>query len=131
MAHSKRQSVYQPTADSITLPQNQITKECQFCGRTIVVNNYSDRKPRTPKIFDMAICPWCDPRHTDDRWIAKPRIAKPVLWRTIASVRIAMKVARMGCLRALIEGRDSTPNPAECKCPGCVASKYWGHWSEN
>lgn len=36
-------------------------KACFFCGKDFVVNNYDDRKSRTPKFKGHNICPWCTP----------------------------------------------------------------------
>lgn len=68
-----------------------------------MVNNYDDRKSRTPKFLGLIICPWCDPRDTDDQWLwreeprgEKPKIRHPVLYRTIISTWIARSVAKGG-----------------------------------
>lgn len=77
-----------------------VWKHCGYCDRSICVNNYDDRKARTPKFMGFIICPVCDPRHIDDRWQwrdgvagAKPRITNPVLYRTIISVYIVKLLA--------------------------------------
>lgn len=79
----------------------QVWKTCEYCGRSICINNYDDRKSRTPRFLGMVICVWCDPRVIEDRWLwrdttsgAKPRIAYPMRYRTVICtylVRIAAK----------------------------------------
>lgn len=77
-----------------------IHKACDYCGYSMVVNNYEDRKPRTPKFMGLVICPRCDPRHFDDRRLwrdgvsgTKPRIAHPILYRTAISVYLVRMMA--------------------------------------
>lgn len=89
---------------------------CDYCSRRIMVNNYDDKKSRTPRFLGLIICPWCDPRHIDDRWVwmkdtkgDKPRIAHPVLYRTIISTYL---------VRMLMRGVD----PAKVKAQG---AKFW------
>lgn len=66
-----------------------------------MVNNYDDKKSRTPRFLGLVICPWCDPRHPDDRWVwskdtkgQKPRIAHPVRYRTIISTWLVRQLMR-------------------------------------
>lgn len=102
----------------------QIWKKCEYCDRDVCVNNYDDRKPRTPKFMGLVICPWCDPRHPDDKWLwrdgpkgDKPRVYKPFQWRTCMSVYI---------LRALMtEGRKPDGSTAKLHKLLENAEKYW------
>lgn len=75
--------------------------DCEYCDRTIMVNNYDDRKSRTPRFLGLVICPWCDPRHPDDRvlWMRdtkgdRPRMTYPVLYRTIISTWLIRQMVR-------------------------------------
>lgn len=74
---------------------------CDYCGRQIMVNNYDDKKSRTPRFLGLVICAWCDPRHTDDRWVwmkdtkgEKPRITSGILYRTIISTYLVRMLRR-------------------------------------
>lgn len=104
----------------------QIWKKCEYCDRDICVNNHDDRKPRTPKFLGLIICPSCDPRHPDDKWLwrdgpkgEKPRIYKPFLWRMMITVYIFRAMLDEGAseerLIKLVEqggkywNRDGTP----------------------
>lgn len=91
-------------------------KDCGYCGRTIMVNNYDDKKSRTPMFLGLVICPWCEPRHMDDRQMwreqtkgPKPRISNPTLYRTVISTWL---------VRMLIKGVD--PKKVEGQ-----AEKFW------
>jgi len=101
-------------------------KDCEYCGRTIMVNNYDDKKSRTPMFLGLVICPWCDPRHIDDRQLwrintksDKPRISNPTLYRTVISTwLVRMLIAGVDPLR--IQGQaekfwdvDTTPIPVK------------------
>lgn len=75
--------------------------DCEYCGRTIMVNNYDDRKSRTPRFLGLVICPWCEPRHVDDRWLwrmdtkgEKPRISNPTIYRMVISTWLARMLVR-------------------------------------
>ena len=93
-------------------------KNCEYCGRSIMVNNYDDKKSRTPKFLGLVICPWCDPRHVDDRWVwakdtkgPKPRITNPLLYRTLISTWL---------VRMLIRGVSPDALVAQ-------GTKFWDH----
>lgn len=83
-----------------------IFKECALCGRDFLVNNYEDRRPRTPKIFKRPVCPWCSERR------GKLRLAEHIL------------VERMADLRCLNNwnGDPHDDNP-DCKCVRCIANR--------
>lgn len=77
-----------------------VYKQCGYCDRRICVNNYDDRKSRTPMFMGFIVCPYCDPRHIDDRWKwrkgtegPKPRITNQVLYRTIISLYLVKLLA--------------------------------------
>lgn len=65
---------------------------CEYCGFQMVVNNYPDRKSRTPKFFGLPICVQCDPRALGERWDPKPRISFPIKYRTCVSVVLVRKL---------------------------------------
>ena len=68
---------------------------CEYCGFQMVVNNYEDRKSRTPKFFGLPICPSCDPRALSERWDKNPRIVFPIKYRTCASVVLVRKLSQL------------------------------------
>lgn len=94
---------------------DQIWKICEVCGKAMIVNNWPDKRPRTPKLFDFIVCPRCDPRHPDDRGMKKGyRIMFPDRLRILRMMQVTRAVAKHGCLKDNEEG---------CKCAGCVAPK--------
>ena len=88
--------------------------DCFFCGNRSCVNNYDDMKSRTPRMFGHVICPQCDPRTMQSRWMDKPVIRVKERYRTIASVALAEKLAKSECLK---KGKK------KCKCLPCLARK--------
>lgn len=111
----KRTAVYAEGWTSV-YPNNQeqIWKTCEFCGLKICINNYPDKKPRTPKLWGMVICVDCDPRPMDDRWKKKgARISHPRRLRRCQSVRLVALMAKRGC-----DHKEHDP-----KCFFCVAKK--------
>lgn len=82
-----------------------IFKKCALCGRDFLVNNYEDRKPRTPKIFKRPVCPWCSERN------GRLRLAEHIL------------VERMIAYGCEFQDYDPPPDPAKCKCLFCIARR--------
>lgn len=60
-------------------------KLCYFCGRSFCVNNYPDRKPRTPKFQKQPICPWCDCRSSTGKVKNIPKY-KTLMSRIVADI---------------------------------------------
>jgi hypothetical protein len=97
-------------------------KNCDICGLDIVVNNWPDRKSRTPKFKDFVVCTECDPRYIDDRLLG---IQLPVKvnrrrMRILNLARVVRALAKHGCL---LHG-DDWEKPG-CKCAGCAAIKLF------
>lgn len=86
--------------------QKWIYKKCELCGTKFVVNNYEDRRPRTPRIFKRICCPWCQGRR------GKLRMAEHIL------------VERMADLKCL-NNWDGDPHDddPDCKCVRCIANR--------
>lgn len=94
-----------------------VSKPCEICGRLFVVNNWPDSKSRTPKIFGLAVCPGCDPRHPEDYYVKEGyRILHPYRLRVIRLAQVTRALARRGCLGENDEG---------CKCAGHAAMKLF------
>lgn len=96
----------------------KIWKDCEFCGRSICVNNYEDRKSRTPKLAGKVICPWCTPISAIDHKTVKNKIK----YRTLMSWALVEKLADMNyCFKdpEFAEERQAQG----CKCLGCSAVK--------
>lgn len=79
----------------------KVYKTCGYCSRDIMVNNYPDRKTRTPMFLGLVICPWCDPRHPEDRWLwrtkpkgEKPRITNRALYKTLMGRWLALQLTK-------------------------------------
>lgn len=89
-------------------PQEQWRKfkPCTLCGGLFCVNNYEDRRSRTPKVFGRPICPWCSSRK------GKLRMAEHIL---------VERVADLPCLNNW-EGDPFDDDPS-CKCVRCVANR--------
>lgn len=110
----KRTEVYLEGVSPYPSSWEQIKKPCDFCGLEIVVNNFPDKRPRTPKLWGMVICVDCDPRHIDDRWKKKgARVIHPRRLLKCQSVRLTKLLAKRGC-----DHEEHDP-----KCFACVAKK--------
>lgn len=99
-------------------------KLCDFCGRSIMINNYADGKSRTPRWrkTQMVICPWCNPLSYQDK------VIKPSLYKTIQSRVIVERLAEMNfCFTTKGEPLDDLI----CKCVGCVAHRLVGIQDEH
>lgn len=91
-------------------------KNCDFCGRSIIVNNYEDGKSRTPrwKNTQLIICPWCDPSNYTGK------ITKPTQYKTIMSRVLVEKFAEMNfCFTT----KEAPLEDLTCHCLGCGARK--------
>lgn len=92
-----------------------IWKQCEVCGLKIMVNNWADRKPRTPRIGGLIVCPSCDPRHSEDRYMKEGyRILHPRRVQVIRMAQITRAMATQPCMK---NGKK------KCKCPACTARK--------
>lgn len=78
--------------DDVKRTFDPIYKSCFFCGRSIMVNNYEDGKPRTPKFNGKVICPWCDPRTSDRRAIRSDRLHQ---YKTVMSRLYLEKIVQL------------------------------------
>lgn len=99
-----------------------IYKRCDICGTPVNVNNWPDRKPRTPTIKDFVVCPNCDPRAVDDRYKKKGyRIMFRTRMRVIHFAMIVRAMKKYGCLK--LDGKGDIT--IGCKCAGCAAAKMF------
>lgn len=83
----------------------RIWKTCELCGIRFVVNNWPDKKPRTPRIFKRIVCAWCRGRR------GKLRMAEHIL------------VERMADLQCLNNPGDTHDDDPDCKCVRCIANR--------
>lgn len=81
-------------------------KTCELCGLSFVVNNYEDRKSRTPRIFKRICCPWCASRR------GKRRMVEHIVFERVANLR---------CLNNW-DGDPFDDDP-DCKCVRCIANR--------
>ena len=96
-------------------------KMCDICDRPFLVNNWPDKKPRTPKFKKFIVCLDCDPRFAQDRYMNDGyRIGHPARLRIINIAQVARALAARPCKKAPPE--TFIPN---CKCPECVAGKLF------
>lgn len=86
--------------------QQWIYRRCELCGQRFVVNDYEDKRPRTPRIHNRICCPWCASRR------GKLRMAEHILVERLADLRC-------------INNWDGDPHDddPDCKCPRCVANR--------
>ena len=105
-------------------------KVCGICGEPFCINNtkWNDGQSRTPRFKGFVICPICDPRHPDDRYMKEGyRVSQPVKLRVIRYAQVTRALARMGCLRPMIGTEEEMKDyDANCKCAGCAAVKLIG-----
>lgn len=121
-AMAKRDLIYadMETESDYPPPEDMIHKNCQICGRDMVVNNWPDRKSRTAIFKGFIVCPWCDPRHPEDFYKKTGyRILHPGRLRVIRYAQVTRALAKHGCIRPMEDGAD-------CKCAGCAAVKLLG-----
>lgn len=108
-------------------------KNCGYCDRLIMVNNYDDRKSRTPKMFGLVICPWCEPRYMDDRamWAdapkgPKPRIVNEHKYRVIVSTWLARQLSVLDdCTLGVDSDGDKTHAQYQLEKLLAQARKFW------
>lgn len=116
MAVGGRRNAMTPERWEQLVNSPQIWKQCGICGEKICVNNWEDKKARTPRLAGFVICVKCDPRHADDRYVKEGyRILHPRRYRILRLAQVARAVKDMECLR--------NGMVANCKCPSCVARK--------
>lgn len=88
-------------------------KRCELCGFLFCVNNYEDRRSRTPKAFGRPICAWCS-SHKGRR-----RMQEHILFE---------RMVAHGCM---FSDYDPAPDPEVCKCLFCIARRVKEKWDEN
>ena len=94
---------------------DNIYRQCSVCFGKFVVNAWEDRKPRTPTLAGLIVCPKCDPRHAHDRFLKKGyRIIHPDRLRIFRMTQFTLAVAKKPCQH----NEDES-----CKCPPCFAKK--------
>lgn len=92
-----------------------IYKQCGICGNKFCVNNWLDHKSRTPRLGGFVICPDCDPRHLEDRYLREGyRILHPRRLRLVRMAQITRAMATQPCMKL---------GDKKCKCPSCTARK--------
>ena len=97
-----------------------IYKQCQVCHYKFVVNNWDDRKSRTPRLAGLIVCAKCDPRHVDDRHLKTGyRILHPDRLFIFKQALLTQNVAAGKCLNKPKKGKK----PKGCKCVRCQARK--------
>lgn len=103
--------------------EERITKICDICRRDIIVNHWPDKKPRTPLFKQFIVCPICDPRHPEDRYMKTGyRILYPHRLHVIRYAQVTRAMSIHGCIN--LEGPPGEDWPPEnCKCAGCAARK--------
>jgi hypothetical protein len=101
---------------SFILTSTKVYKLCEICERPFCINNWDDKKKRTPRMFKFIICPDCDPRHPDDRYMKEGwRILQKHKLRIVRYAQVTRAMSLKPCLYI-----DYRPN---CKCAACVAGK--------
>lgn len=99
-------------------PAEQVHKACEICGIDMVVNNWDDKKSRTPKFLGFVVCVDCDPRAVDEHYLKEGyKIMFPRRLRVIRLAQVTRALARHGCLKPM-EG-------VTCKCAGCAAGRLF------
>lgn len=99
-------------------PSWHIFKRCELCGHDFVVNNWEDKRPRTPRIFKRVCCPWCAGRR------GKLRMAEHILVERMAAHGCEFQDYAYPVLRT---------DPTTCKCLFCIARRLIekAHAAEN
>jgi len=124
---SKRASIYEGTdyQSEYPKPDEQIFKQCDVCGDSICVNNWPDKKSRTPKFKGLVVCVTCDPRPADQRYMKEGyRILHPDRVRIIKMALITKWAASQKCQKYPDELGIGTFVP-NCKCVTCVAGQLF------
>jgi len=99
-------------------------KLCDICQQPFCVNNWDDRKPRTPKYKGFIVCHMCDPRPIPDRFMKEGyRIVYPGRLRVIRLAQVTRALARRGCI---VPDWHKNYGDENCKCAGCAAVKLMG-----
>lgn len=95
-----------------------IHKRCQICGLDIVINNWPDKKSRTPKYKGFIVCPDCDPRHPADRYMKEGhRVLHRRRARIIALAQVTSAASKQFC--------RAGGGKADCRCFTCAARKLF------
>lgn len=81
-------------------------KTCELCGTLFVVNDYEDRRSRTPRILKRVCCPWCEGRR------GRRRMIEHVVFERLAD---------LPCLNN--RGGDPFEDDPDCKCLRCIANR--------
>lgn len=117
---AKRDAHYEGQQYDSTYPTHEemVWKQCEVCGSEICVNNWPDKKNRTPKYKGLIVCPECDPRHPEDRYMKEGyRVLHRRRARIIALARIAQAASQKPCVKG-----DFGTN---CRCFSCTARKFF------
>lgn len=117
----KRDALYagEDYASPYPSKEEQVHKQCDICNLDMIVNNWDDKKSRTPKIYDLVVCVDCDPRNIDDRYLRKGyRIMHRRRLRIVNMARIVRAVAKLPCL----SGKGYAGG---CKCSHCAAGRLF------
>lgn len=105
-------------------------KVCGICGEPFCINNtkWNDGQSRTPRFKGFVICPICDPRHPDDRYMKEGyRVSQPVKLRVIRYAQVTRAMSIHGCINLTKFDHEDNGIPSDkCKCAGCAAVKLMG-----
>lgn len=108
-----------------TLSRDLVYKLCDVCAIPFCVNNWDDRKARTPRFKGFVVCSNCDPRAVPDRYMKEGyRVIWPGRLRVIRYAQITRAMSIYGCIN--MEGPEGEGwSPTNCKCAGCAAQKFF------
>lgn len=96
-----------------------VYKLCEICGQPFCINNWDDKKPRTPKFKDFVICGGCDPRPLGQRYLKQGyTIVYRDRLRVVQIAQVTRALARRACLRL-------NPTDDDCRCASCTARKLF------
>lgn len=99
-------------------PEDHIRVNCEVCGSSMVINNWPDKKKRTPKYKELVICPECDPRHPADRYLKKGyRVLHKRRVRITTLALIARAASHQPCAKGTFD--------ADCRCHTCIARRLF------
>lgn len=106
-------------------PDEHIRKNCDVCGDSMIVNNWPDKKPRTPKFKGLIVCVGCDPRSAAQRYLKEGyQVIHPDRLRIIKLALITKWASTQRCLKNPDEPGLGTFVP-NCKCVTCVAGQLF------
>lgn len=109
-----------------TLSRDLVYKRCDICDAPFCVNNWEDRKARTPRFKGFVVCPNCDPRAVPDRYMKEGyRVIWPGRLRVIRYAQVTRAMGKHGCINKVGPEGEEWTEPT-CKCAGCAARKLMG-----